>query len=82
MAKCNTKKHKTYNGALLVAVSKKDGTKFYDIENRGGFITSYIRNVLGIEIPSLYDLRNENPFVYGGDEIPSSIILCKYTNIF
>lgn len=54
MAKCNTKKHKTYNGVLLVAVSKKDGTKFYDIENRGGFITSYIRDVLGIEVPSLY----------------------------
>lgn len=54
MVKCNSKKHKTYDGVLLVAVSKLDGTKFYDIENRGGFITSYIRDVLGIEVPSLY----------------------------
>lgn len=54
MNKCNVRKHKTYDGVLKVAVSKIDGTKLYDIENRGGFLTSHIREKLGIEIPSLY----------------------------
>lgn len=54
MVKCRANKHKTYDGKLLVAVSKIDGTKFYDLENRGGFITSYIRKKLNIEIPSLH----------------------------
>ena len=49
MVKCRANKHKTYDGKLLVAVSKIDGTKFYDLENRGGFITSYIRKILNVE---------------------------------
>ena len=40
-----------------VAISKIDGSRFYDCENRGGHITSYINNVLGIAIPSLYDRK-------------------------
>ena len=54
MVTCNALKHKTYNNILKVAISKIDGTKFYDIENRGGFLTSHIREKLGIEIPTLY----------------------------
>lgn len=53
MYKCRALRKEQINGKIPVAVSKKDGTKFYDIKNRGGFITSYIRNVLDIEVPSL-----------------------------
>lgn len=53
MGKCRALKHMQINGKIPVAVSKIDGTKFYDIKNKGGFITSYIRNVLKIDVPSL-----------------------------
>ena len=89
MEKCNVFKHKTYDGVLKVAISKIDGTKFYDIENRGGFITSYIRNTLGIEVPTLY-FRKKYKMEYGHewwqqwfdivDEDRPSTKKCPYCN--
>lgn len=49
-----TKKYPPTDKGHYVAVSKKDGTVFDDIENRGGFLTSYIRKELGVEVPPLF----------------------------
>lgn len=44
-------------GYHFVAISKKDGTMFNDYNNKGGYLTSYIRNILGIEVPTLHERR-------------------------
>jgi hypothetical protein len=46
---------KVEKGYHWVAVSKSDGTRFYDAENKGGFLTSYIKNTLGILVPPLFE---------------------------
>ena len=45
------------DGFHFVAVSKLDGRKFNDYLNKSGCLTSYIRNIVKIEIPSLYEMR-------------------------
>lgn len=42
------KKYPNIEGYHYVAISKSDGTKYYDHENRGGFLTKYIREKFGI----------------------------------
>lgn len=54
VADAKTKKYLPTDKGHYVAVSKKDGTVFDDIENRGGFLTSYIRKELGIDVPPLF----------------------------
>lgn len=51
------KKYKNTNEYKYVAISNIDGTEFFDCENSGGHITSYLRKVVGISIPSLYERR-------------------------
>jgi len=51
------KKYKPVEGFHYIAKSKIDGTEFNDYENNGGYLTSYIKKTLNIEIPSLYDRR-------------------------
>lgn len=54
VADAKTKKYLPTDKGHYVAVSKKDGTVFDDIENRGGFLTTYIRKELGVEVPPLF----------------------------
>lgn len=51
------KKYEDTEEFSYVAVSKIDGTKIFDCENKGGHITAYIHDVIGIGIPSLYKRR-------------------------
>lgn len=51
------KKYENTDSFYYVAISKVDGTEFNDSNNEGGHLTSYIRKVLNIEVPSLYDRR-------------------------
>ena len=50
-------KYPTIKGYYYVAVFKEDGKEFFDHMNQGGFLTSYIKEKVGIEIPTLYDRR-------------------------
>lgn len=54
MRKCPVLQKKQNSDKIFVAISKIDGQKFYDIENKGGHITTYIREKLKINVPSLY----------------------------
>ena len=51
------KKYPETEGKHYVVTSKIDGERFLDINNKGGFLTSYIEKVLGIEVPTLYYRR-------------------------
>lgn len=51
------KKYENNNDYYYVAKSMIDGTEFEDCNNNGGYLTSHIREKLGIEIPTLYDRR-------------------------
>lgn len=48
------KKYQPVDGYHYVAVYMEDGTRFLDIENRGGFLTSYIEKKTGEKTPPLY----------------------------
>ena len=50
-------KYPMREGFHYIAVFRKDGTTFNDHMNRAGILTSYIKEKVGIEIPSLYDRR-------------------------
>lgn len=52
-----TKKYVPTGDKTFVAISKVDGTIFKDYENLGGYLTSYLRDKLNMEIPTLYDRR-------------------------
>lgn len=44
-------------GKHYVCTCTVDGYQTNDYENRGGFLTTHIKNVLGIEIPTLWDRK-------------------------
>lgn len=44
-------------GYHYVAIYKTDGMEFKDHMNQGGFLTSYIKKMENIDIPTLYDRR-------------------------
>ena len=50
-------KYPSVDDYYYVAVYKSDGKEFCDHMNQGGFLTSYIKEKEGIEIPTLYDRR-------------------------
>ena len=50
-------KYPLEDGYHYVAIFKEDGKEFFDHQNKGGFLTSYIKEKIGIKIPSLYDRR-------------------------
>lgn len=50
-------KYPNENGYHYIAIHKTDGTIFNDYMNKGGFLTSYIKEKENIEIPTLYDRR-------------------------
>ena len=50
-------KYPAIDGYHYVAVFKEDRKEFCDHMNQGGFLTSYIKEKVGIEIPTLYDRR-------------------------
>lgn len=51
------KKYAEKDGVHYIAVDKNNGITYNDYMNNGGFLTTHIKNVYGIEIPSLYDRR-------------------------
>ena len=51
------KKYESGEDYYYVAVAKDSGMEFNDIENRGGFLTSYINKNFGIPKPTLYERR-------------------------
>lgn len=51
------KKYPPIEGKHYVAISKIDGSEFNDIDNKGGFLTSHIKNKIGKEETLWY--RNE-----------------------
>ena len=50
-------KYPQIEGFHYVAIFNKDGKEFNDYMNQGGYLTSYIKDNVGIEIPTLYDRR-------------------------
>ena len=50
-------KYPAIEGYYYVAIFNEDGKEFCDHMNQGGFLTSYIKEKVGIEIPTLYDRR-------------------------
>ena len=50
-------KYPQIEGFHYVAIFKEDGKEFNDYMNQGGYLTSYIKEKIGIEIPTLYDRR-------------------------
>lgn len=50
-------KYPMREGFHYIAVFREDGTTFNDHMNQAGMLTSYIKEKIGIEIPSLYDRR-------------------------
>lgn len=53
----NNVKYIENENSHYIAVSKFDGNVFNDYMNRGGHLTSYIKNKLNIEIPSSYEMK-------------------------
>lgn len=51
------KKYPERDGVHYIAVDKNNGITYNDYMNNGGFLTTHIKNVYGIETPSLYDRR-------------------------
>ena len=50
-------KYKEEDGFHYIAVDKNNGKSYNDYMNNGGFLTTHIKKVYGIDIPSLYDRR-------------------------
>lgn len=50
-------KYTNEEGYHYVAIHKTDGTIFNDYMNKGGFLTSYIKEKEKIKVPTLYDRR-------------------------
>lgn len=50
-------KYPEIKGKHYVVTSKIDNESFLDINNKGGFLTSYISKVVGIEVPTFYYRR-------------------------
>lgn len=50
-------KYPVEDGYHYVAIFKEDGKEIHDYQNKGGFLTSYIREKIGIEIPNLHERR-------------------------
>lgn len=50
-------KYPQIEGFHYVAIFKENGKEFNDYMNQGGYLTSYIKDNIGIEIPTLYDRR-------------------------
>ena len=50
-------KYKEHEGYHYVAVDKNDSTRYNDHMNNAGLLTTHIKNVYGVEIPTLYDRR-------------------------
>lgn len=52
------KKYEDNDMFYYVAIAKNDkSVEFIDCENKGGYLTSYIKKELGIQIPTLYERR-------------------------
>lgn len=51
------KKYVKKEGYRYYAISKSDGTKFRDYENKGGHLYHYIRNTLNINTPTVYEAK-------------------------
>lgn len=50
-------KYPMHDGYHYVAVDRNNGIKYNDYMNNGGFLTSHIKRIYNIEIPTLYDRR-------------------------
>ena len=50
-------KYKEEDGFHYIAVDKNNGKSYNDYMNNGGFLTTHIKNVYGVDVPSLYDRR-------------------------
>lgn len=50
-------KYKDVDGYHYIAVFRNNGKIFTDYKNQGGYLTSYIKSELNIEIPNLYSRR-------------------------
>lgn len=50
-------KYPLIEGFHYIAIFKNDGKIFNDYMNQGGFLTSYIKQKVNIEIPNLYERR-------------------------
>lgn len=50
-------KYPAIEGCYYVAIFNEDGKEFCDHMNQGGYLTSYIKEKVGTEIPTLYDRR-------------------------
>lgn len=50
-------KYPIHDGYHYIAVDKLSGKTYNDYMNSGGFLTSHIKKIYGVEIPSLYDRR-------------------------
>ena len=50
-------KYPNENGYHYIARFRGDGKEFNDYMNQAGFLTSYIKEKIGVDIPSLYDRR-------------------------
>lgn len=50
-------KYPIIKGYHYIAIFKENGKEFNDYLNQGGYLTSYIKKNVGIEIPTLYDRR-------------------------
>jgi len=50
-------KYPVIEGKKYVAVDKKTGFSTFDVDNRGGVLTTYINKTYSIKIPTLYDRR-------------------------
>lgn len=61
----NTKKYIPTENKTFIAISKIDGKIFNDYNNNSGCLTSYIKNELNVELPSLKERHNY--FIENGD---------------
>lgn len=50
-------KYPLIEGFHYIAIFNEDGKEFNDYMNQGGYLTSYIKDKIGIETPTLYDRR-------------------------
>lgn len=50
-------KYPDINGKHYIAIDEKTGFSTWDVNNRGGHLTTYIEKTYGVETPTLYDRR-------------------------
>ena len=50
-------KYPLIEGFHYIAIFNENGKEFNDYMNQGGYLTSYIKDKMGIETPTLYDRR-------------------------